>query len=65
MQVGGGAAVPGGAIGITYEPNLTWKASHIDHRVWQDVYRPLTAVGYVYLKVSVINDVLIVPFKEL
>ncbi|WP_434518739.1 type II toxin-antitoxin system MqsR family toxin [Pseudomonas sp. NFX1] len=39
--------------------------SHIDHRVWQDVYRPLTAVGYVYLKVSVINDVLIVPFKEL
>ena len=39
--------------------------SHIDHRIWQDVYRPLTAVGYVYLKVSVVDDVLIVSFKEL
>ncbi len=39
--------------------------SHMDHRVWQDVYRPLTAFGYVYLKVSVVDDVLIVSFKEL
>ncbi|WDY56379.1 type II toxin-antitoxin system MqsR family toxin [Pseudomonas sp. PSKL.D1] len=39
--------------------------SHIDHRVWQDVYRRLTATGYVYLKVSVIDEVLIVSFKEL
>ncbi|TCP69801.1 motility quorum-sensing regulator/GCU-specific mRNA interferase toxin [Pseudomonas putida] len=39
--------------------------SHMDHRVWQDVYRPLTAVGYVYLKVSVVDDVLIVSFKGL
>ncbi|MFJ4066733.1 type II toxin-antitoxin system MqsR family toxin [Pseudomonas sp. NPDC089996] len=39
--------------------------SHTDHGVWQDVYRPLTAVGYVYLKVSVVDDVLIVSFKEL
>ena len=38
--------------------------SHIDHRVWQDVYRPFTAVGYVYLKVSVVNDVLIVPSRS-
>ena len=36
-----------------------------DHRVWQDVYRPLTAIGYVYLKVSVVDDVLIVSFKGL
>ncbi|WP_338744693.1 type II toxin-antitoxin system MqsR family toxin [Pseudomonas putida] len=39
--------------------------SHMDHRVWQDVYRPLTAIGYVYLKVSVVDDVLIVSFKGL
>ncbi|HFL2187994.1 TPA: type II toxin-antitoxin system MqsR family toxin [Pseudomonas putida] len=39
--------------------------SHMDHRVWQDVYRPLTAIGYVYLKLSVVDDVLIVSFKGL
>lgn len=36
-----------------------------DHRVWQDVYRPMTVVGEVYLKLTVIDDVLIVSFKEL
>ena len=36
-----------------------------DHRVWQDVYRPNTSAGYVYLKLTVIDDVLIVSFKEL
>jgi motility quorum-sensing regulator/GCU-specific mRNA interferase toxin len=39
--------------------------SYNDHRVWQDVYRPTTKVGKVYLKLIVINDVLIVSFKEL
>jgi len=39
--------------------------SHVDHRIWQDVYRPQTARGSVYLKLSVIDDVLIVSFKEL
>ena len=39
--------------------------THADHRVWQDVYRPTTAVGEVYLKLTVIDDVLIVSFKEL
>ncbi len=36
-----------------------------DHRVWQDVYRPSTPVGDVYLKLTVIDDLLIVSFKEL
>ena len=36
-----------------------------DHRVWQDVYRPSTLAGDVYLKLTVIDDVLIVSFKEL
>lgn len=39
--------------------------THADHRIWQDVYRPRTAVGEVYLKLTVIDDVLIVSFKEL
>jgi motility quorum-sensing regulator/GCU-specific mRNA interferase toxin len=39
--------------------------THADHRIWQDVYRPMTEVGEVYLKLTVIDDVLIVSFKEL
>ncbi|MDP1735276.1 MAG: type II toxin-antitoxin system MqsR family toxin [Sulfuritalea sp.] len=39
--------------------------THADHRIWQDVYRPTTPVGEVYLKLTVIDDVLIVSFKEL
>ena len=39
--------------------------THADHRVWQDVYRPMTAAGEVYLKLTVIDDVLIVSFQEL
>ena len=39
--------------------------THADHRVWQDVYRPVTPVGEVYLKLTVIDEVLIVSFKEL
>ena len=38
--------------------------THADHRIWQDVYRPKTEVGDVYLKLTVIDDVLIVSFKE-
>jgi motility quorum-sensing regulator / GCU-specific mRNA interferase toxin len=39
--------------------------THADYRVWQDVYRPKTSAGEVYLKLTVIDDVLIVSFKEL
>lgn len=40
--------------------------THADHKVWQDVYRTRTAAGAgVYLKLTVIDDVLIVSFKEL
>ena len=40
--------------------------THADHHVWQDVYRAKTANGdEVYLKLTVIDDVLIVSFKEL
>jgi motility quorum-sensing regulator / GCU-specific mRNA interferase toxin len=39
--------------------------THADHRVWQDVYQSSTEAGDVYLKLTVIDDVLIVSFKEL
>ena len=39
--------------------------THADHTVWQDVYRSSTRSGGLYLKLTVINDVLIVSFKEL
>ncbi|MBI4533984.1 MAG: type II toxin-antitoxin system MqsR family toxin [Candidatus Melainabacteria bacterium] len=39
--------------------------THADHKIWQDVYRPMTKVGEIYLKLMVVDDVLIVSFKEL
>jgi motility quorum-sensing regulator/GCU-specific mRNA interferase toxin len=39
--------------------------THGDRTIWQDVYRPKTPAGDVYLKLTVIDDVLIVSFKEL
>lgn len=40
--------------------------THADHRIWQDVYRGKTVGGTeVYLKLTVIDDLLIVSFKEL
>lgn len=38
--------------------------THADPRVWQDVYRPMTVAGRVYVKLTVVSDVLIVSFKE-
>jgi motility quorum-sensing regulator/GCU-specific mRNA interferase toxin len=38
--------------------------THADHRIWQDVYRPQTSVGAIYVKLTVIDEVLIVSFKE-
>lgn len=39
--------------------------THLDHREWQDVYRPHTRRGGVYLKLTVFDDVVVVSFKEL
>lgn len=39
--------------------------THADHRIWQDVYRAATPAGKVYLKLTVIDEVLVVSFKEL
>ena len=45
-----------------FHKSMTTRA---DHRIWQDVYRPTTSVGEVYVKLTVIEDVLVVSFKEL
>ena len=39
--------------------------THADHTIWQDVYRPDTPASRMYLKLTVLDDVLIVSFKEL
>jgi len=52
---------------MTLEPTDFYKSmtTHADHAVWQDVYRTSTQAGQVYLKLTVIDDLLIVSFKEL
>ncbi|MCY1215204.1 mRNA interferase toxin MqsR [compost metagenome] len=34
-----------------------------DQRVWQDVYRPVTPQGALYVKLTVTDEVLVVSFK--
>ena len=55
------------AVVMTLTPADFYKSmtTHSDHTVWQDVYRPSTDAGDVYLKLTVMDDVLIVSFKEL
>jgi motility quorum-sensing regulator/GCU-specific mRNA interferase toxin len=55
------------AVVLALAPTDFYKSmtTQADHTVWQDVYRPNTRSGDVYLKLTVIDDVLIVSFKEL
>ncbi len=55
------------AVVVALEPADFYKSmtTHVDHTIWQDVYRPATPAGDVYLKLTVIDDALIVSFKEL
>ena len=55
------------AVVTSLNPDDFYKSmtTHADHAVWQDVYRPSTRVCDVYLKLTVIDDVLTVSFKEL
>lgn len=38
--------------------------THRQHRVWQDVYHAATDRGVAYVKLTVVEDLLIVSFKE-
>lgn len=55
-------AIAGALVPSDFYKSMT---THADHRIWQDVYRCKTVAGEIYLKLTVIDDVLIVSFKEL
>jgi len=38
--------------------------SHADHTVWHDVYHADTHHGVVYLKLTIVENLLIISFKE-
>jgi motility quorum-sensing regulator/GCU-specific mRNA interferase toxin len=52
-------------IGLTPADFYKSMTTYADHRIWQDVYRPSTHAGDVYLKLTVVDDLVIVSFKEL
>lgn len=56
------------AVVMALEPRHFYKSmtTFADHRIWQDVYHASTPAGDdVYVKLTVVEDVLIVSFKEL
>ena len=55
------------AVVLALKPGDFYKSmtTYADHTIWQDVYRPKTPAGDVYLKLTVVDDLLIVSFKEL
>jgi len=55
------------AVVLALKPTDFYKSmtTHGDHTIWQDVYRPSTPWGRLYLKLTVVDEVLIVSFKEL
>ncbi len=55
-------AVVGALTARDFHKSMT---THADHTIWQDVYRPTTVSGKVYLKLTVFDDVLVVSFKDL
>lgn len=77
MRITGSALAGAAALGFDVEGilgvirSLTTRdfyksmTTYADSKVWQDVYRPGTTAGHVYLKLTVIDDVLVVSFKEL
>jgi len=39
--------------------------SYNNHTIWQDVYRHASPAGMIYIKLTVLDGVLVVSFKEL
>jgi hypothetical protein len=39
--------------------------TYIDEKIWEDVYQLSIESGDIYLKLTVVDDVFIVSFKEL
>lgn len=59
------ALVAAGNVRATHSARLGATALGLGLSEMLDVYRPSTQAGDVYLKLTVIDDVLIVSFKEL
>ena len=53
------------ALVLTREDFYKSMTSYSDYRSWQDVYHPETAAGKVYLKLTIIDGVVILSFKGL
>jgi motility quorum-sensing regulator/GCU-specific mRNA interferase toxin len=58
-------SIVGVVMALTSKDFYKSMTTHTDHRIWQDVYRPATSAGEVYLKLTVVDEVLVVSFKEL
>lgn len=59
------ADVVGVVLGLTPADFYKSMTTYADHTIWQDVYHPRTPAGDVYLKLTVLDDVLVVSFKGL
>ncbi|MCW2483041.1 type II toxin-antitoxin system MqsR family toxin [Candidatus Symbiopectobacterium sp. NZEC135] len=51
-------------VALTRQDFYKSMTTYHDHTVWQDVYRPMIKGIRFYMKVTVLDDVLIVSFKE-
>lgn len=47
--------------GTDFDKSMT---THQDSKVWQDVYKPETDKGRVYVKITMLESVLIISFKK-
>ena len=50
--------------GLTPKEFYKSMTTYEDHTVWQDVYHANTRAGAVYLKLTVVEGVVVVSFKE-
>lgn len=51
---------------MALEPGDFYKSmtTYVNSKEWQDVYKPSTTHGEIYLKLIVTNDLLVISFKE-
>ena len=50
--------------GLTSQHFYKSMTSHADHKLWHDVYHVKTDRGEVYLKLTVVEELLVISFKE-
>ena len=55
----------GVVLGLAMQDFYKSMTAHANRRLWQDVYRPHIPQGRVYLNLTIVDDVVILSFKEL